>query len=169
MVPNLATGDQVAAWLTANRARHGTGTILWRVKDHFDHVHVEGLPKQRGIPPCAGGTPRQGDPSPGGGTGHWEFNPITGQNEWVGPIGDIFGQGPIGGVTDVVTAVPQFLGLLIKGETWIRVGLFVGGAGLLAGGLTVISKELAAPILREVGSVVGSLPGAGKLASAVVK
>lgn len=52
-IPRLADGDVVAAWLIAQR-RAGTlpiGTILWRVPDHFDHIHVEGSPKQTGTPP----------------------------------------------------------------------------------------------------------------------
>jgi len=35
------------------------GTILWasnRPSDHTDHIHVEGLPKQTGTPPCMGGS-----------------------------------------------------------------------------------------------------------------
>jgi hypothetical protein len=41
-------GDRLAGWF---RAELSVGTILWRVKDHFDHIHVEGLPKRTGIPP----------------------------------------------------------------------------------------------------------------------
>ncbi len=29
------------------------GTLLWRVPDHYTHIHAEGLPKMTGTPPCA--------------------------------------------------------------------------------------------------------------------
>lgn len=48
-----ALGDRIYAYLIAER-RKGTlpiGTILWRVKGHFDHLHVEGKPKKTGTPP----------------------------------------------------------------------------------------------------------------------
>lgn len=48
--------DQVHHWLIANRATMRLGTILWRVRDHYDHIHVEGLPKQIGTPPPVGGS-----------------------------------------------------------------------------------------------------------------
>lgn len=46
-------GDEILVWLRANRERFGLGTILWRVRRHYDHLHVEGSPKLRGLPPCA--------------------------------------------------------------------------------------------------------------------
>jgi len=33
-------------------------TVLWRVKNHFDHVHVDTWPTGFGLPPCAGGALR---------------------------------------------------------------------------------------------------------------
>jgi hypothetical protein len=50
-------GDQINAYLIQARAA-GTlpiGTILWWVPSHFDHIHVEGQPKQTGTPPQTGG------------------------------------------------------------------------------------------------------------------
>lgn len=49
-------GDQLVDYLrTEDRAgRLSVGTILWQVKDHFDHVHVEGDPKKTGVPPIPG-------------------------------------------------------------------------------------------------------------------
>lgn len=49
-------GDQLAAWLRAERAagRLPVGLILWRVRNHFGHLHIEGRPKMLGTPP--GGT-----------------------------------------------------------------------------------------------------------------
>lgn len=46
-------GDQLAAWLRAER-RAGNlpvGLILWRVRNHFGHLHIEGVPKMTGTPP----------------------------------------------------------------------------------------------------------------------
>lgn len=50
---SLAEGDALVRWLKAERdsGRLPIGTILWRVKDHFDHIHVEGKPKKTGTPP----------------------------------------------------------------------------------------------------------------------
>jgi hypothetical protein len=52
-IPRMADGDVLYSWLLQQR-RVGAlpiGTILWRVPDHFDHIHVEGTPKQTGTPP----------------------------------------------------------------------------------------------------------------------
>lgn len=35
-----ALGDQMKAWLEANKAMLGINHVLWKVKDHFDHIHV---------------------------------------------------------------------------------------------------------------------------------
>lgn len=35
-----ALGDRIHADLTANRERLGIRYMLWRVRDHFDHIHV---------------------------------------------------------------------------------------------------------------------------------
>lgn len=45
--------DEIADFLRG-RKRAGilpVGLILWRVANHFDHIHVEGEPKQTGTPP----------------------------------------------------------------------------------------------------------------------
>jgi hypothetical protein len=39
-----ALGDRVAAYVRAHKAELGVTTILWQVKDHFDHVHASLLP-----------------------------------------------------------------------------------------------------------------------------
>ena len=46
-------GDQLAAWLRAERraGRLPVGLILWRVRNHFGHLHIEGVPKMTGTPP----------------------------------------------------------------------------------------------------------------------
>jgi hypothetical protein len=56
-VKNLLMGDQVQSYLIQQRQskRLPIGLILWRVPDHFDHVHVEGIPKMMGTPPCSRG------------------------------------------------------------------------------------------------------------------
>lgn len=33
------------------------GTILWRRRDHYNHIHVEAVPKKMGIPPLPSGVP----------------------------------------------------------------------------------------------------------------
>lgn len=43
--------DLVAAWLDANRRRLNIRTLLWRVANHFDHIHVDFNPKRGGVPP----------------------------------------------------------------------------------------------------------------------
>lgn len=55
-VKDPTTGDRVHSYLAAKRLARALpiGTILWRVRNHFDHIHVEGVPKQTGTPPPAG-------------------------------------------------------------------------------------------------------------------
>lgn len=54
MVADLATGDRLRAWLRQNRLWLPVGTVLWRVPAHYDHLHIEGKPKRRGVPPVIG-------------------------------------------------------------------------------------------------------------------
>lgn len=41
---NGALGDRLAAYARVNKTRLGITTILWRVPDHFDHVHLSFAP-----------------------------------------------------------------------------------------------------------------------------
>ena len=52
-------GDLVADYLKRNRRKLGVGTILWRVRNHYDHIHVEALPKRRGVPPLSATKPTE--------------------------------------------------------------------------------------------------------------
>ena len=54
LYPRFAYLDRVYEWLKAKRDELPIGTVLWRVPAHFDHIHVEGLPKQYGSPPASG-------------------------------------------------------------------------------------------------------------------
>lgn len=62
-VANMAVGDDVAAWA---KRQAGVRNVLWRVPDHFDHVHVDFEPPWCGSPysdphPCGSGeSPGQG-------------------------------------------------------------------------------------------------------------
>lgn len=53
------TLDDVYAFLIAQRNRGVTfggrriGNVLWRVKNHYDHIHVELSPKFTGVPPLS--------------------------------------------------------------------------------------------------------------------
>ena len=40
-VPNLVYGDMVRRYLAGNRGRFNIRTLLWRVRSHYDHVHVD--------------------------------------------------------------------------------------------------------------------------------
>jgi hypothetical protein len=48
-----AKGDEIAAWLRANALALGIRTVLWWVKDHFDHIHVDYWPMGIGTPPLS--------------------------------------------------------------------------------------------------------------------
>ena len=45
--------DKISAWIHTQRATGSLpiGNSLWRVADHFDHIHYEGSPKFTGTPP----------------------------------------------------------------------------------------------------------------------
>jgi hypothetical protein len=47
-------GDQVYSFIREEYAEH-VKVILWRVKNHFDHVHVDPWPTGIATPPCKGG------------------------------------------------------------------------------------------------------------------
>lgn len=54
LYPRMAYLDHVYGWLMGKRDELPIGSILWRVPAHFDHIHLEGRPKQYGTPPAPG-------------------------------------------------------------------------------------------------------------------
>lgn len=50
--------DEVYRYLVANRYKFGIKVILWRVKDHFDHIHIDLWPTGVATPPCKKGADR---------------------------------------------------------------------------------------------------------------
>ncbi|MCL1599477.1 MAG: peptidoglycan-binding protein [Actinomycetia bacterium] len=50
--------DEVYAWIRTYFEELSIRTLIWRKKDHFNHIHIDGWPKGYGTPPCAGGTLR---------------------------------------------------------------------------------------------------------------
>ena len=127
---NQALGDLVYQYLVRNKTRFGLGTICWKSAGgcdpaaHKDHVHVEGLPKRRGTPPCAGGDQGRDEMNPG----RDSADPGGSQGEgW-----DPFGLGGIG----------EAIGVLFEVETWVRVLWFLGGAALTGYALVMFMREL---------------------------
>jgi hypothetical protein len=49
--------DRIAAFCRSDEMRPYVSQVLWRVPDHYDHVHVSGRPLRTGTPPCATGAP----------------------------------------------------------------------------------------------------------------
>lgn len=45
--------DEIARWLRQNAERLNILHVLWRVPDHFDHIHLDVGPARSGTPPCA--------------------------------------------------------------------------------------------------------------------
>ena len=69
--------DQVHAWIKTYQEELSIRTLIWRKRDHFNHIHIDGWPKGYGLPPCKGGSLRMqyndgrvvnGDPGPANGT-----------------------------------------------------------------------------------------------------
>lgn len=50
--------DVAAAHLRTHKTELGIKMILWRVKDHFNHIHVDMWPTGYSKPPCGGGHER---------------------------------------------------------------------------------------------------------------
>ncbi len=48
---STATLDMVAGFLRSNKAQLSVNNVLWRVRDHYDHCHVDFFPKGIGVPP----------------------------------------------------------------------------------------------------------------------
>jgi len=48
--------DEVNAFILAHFDELSIRTRLWRKKDHFNHIHIDGWPKRYGLPSCAGAT-----------------------------------------------------------------------------------------------------------------
>lgn len=62
---STATLDHVAAFLGSASMRSHVAQVLWRVPDHYTHIHVSGRPMRAGIPPCmeGGGVPSYETPT----------------------------------------------------------------------------------------------------------
>lgn len=54
-ISTMATGDRIYNALNIQRLNGNLpiGTMLWRVPDHYTHIHVQGLHTYTGTPPCA--------------------------------------------------------------------------------------------------------------------
>ncbi len=208
--------DNVAAWLTSNAEALKLKVLIWRERNHYDHIHVDFWPTGEGTPPGAGGTLqlREGSGAsinidgenysagdivrgdlvtdsaivgpPPINSALFEMTPDeagslgcatalrlgeelvgAGAQDWLDPdvraafkeriisCGsrptwlqglDTFIQTPGDATGMVVDAalgpIDEFVALLSKGETWIRIGQFVGGGALVIVALVVLSKEL---------------------------
>ncbi len=55
----IALLDVIAAFLRSAPMRPYVAQVLWRVPDHFDHIHVSGRPMFTGTPACAPGVHQQ--------------------------------------------------------------------------------------------------------------
>lgn len=51
------TLDEVAFWLQEHRDQLDIRVLLWRVKNHYDHIHIDFWPKGYGTPPCVNSLP----------------------------------------------------------------------------------------------------------------
>jgi hypothetical protein len=138
-----AQGDRIAAYLRSNGGSLNVGGVLWWVKDHYDHVHVEGMPKQTGTPPCAGGPKAALEKVPEG----------SGLPEWLqgAAAGSLFGvSGMIAGAltqaSSPLDVAKTGLAVLTSPETYLRILWVVGGVFTLGAGVLMVAKELGAPI-----------------------
>jgi len=148
MVPSLEYGDQVYRYATSHKAALGIGTVLWRVKAHYDHLHIEGANKQRGTPPAVSGTSVA--PVGGTATNSGIGNPIS-------AVGDA-----VSGVLDV----GQFLGKLMDPQNIIRVVWFQLGMLAVVGAVVIFAKELTG---LDPASLVGKMNPAGAVTSLIGK
>lgn len=48
--------DQVHAFIRTYFDELSIRTIIWRKKDHFNHIHIDPWPKGYGVPPCKSGS-----------------------------------------------------------------------------------------------------------------
>lgn len=53
--PDRAYGDKMAEFVRANAGALRIEHLLWQVRDHYDHIHVDFTPNFTGTPTCAGG------------------------------------------------------------------------------------------------------------------
>jgi hypothetical protein len=51
--------DAIAGYCRGESMRDVVAQVLWKVPDHWDHVHVSGRPMHTGLPACAGGEEEQ--------------------------------------------------------------------------------------------------------------
>ncbi len=120
------TLDMVAGFLRSNKGQLSINNILWQVRDHYDHVHVDFYPKGIGKPVCAGG--------PG---------IFTGEDTGGDPVGDPGGTGGadwgfLGGFVDVVTGRSE----TVPARRWyMRLAALLAGMLLVVLGLYVLAKD----------------------------
>jgi hypothetical protein len=55
MTPSLAYGDMVHSWVASRAGQFHLAHLLWRVPDHFNHIHADFWPQGVGNPRAGGG------------------------------------------------------------------------------------------------------------------
>ena len=149
-------GDRVYRYLVSNRTRLQLGTICWRnfggcdPDAHQDHIHVEGLPKRRGTPPCAGGSGGSGLSTDSGVVGavSTAIGSIPGLGVFLEPVfdrtiesgGDV--GSALGGVLEPVQVLAGTAASLFQVETWLRVLWFIAGTAATIGAVVLFLREL---------------------------
>ncbi len=117
-----AQGDQMKAYLEANKEALGIANVLWQVADHFDHIHVS---LKEGVSPALQEvTSGQGSPYSYDGPGGDRNNPMYTQNA-KDTGGEQLGK-------DIVSGVMEIFGF---GDLWkspLDFGLFKGFKGLMS-------------------------------------
>lgn len=124
--------DKIAVFL---RSMGGAGSLgvkyaAWRVRNHFDHMHLDFWPTGTGTPSCAGGSPAfvngtasnlnfgtDVPASPIDLMGDFSLKALPGQlvKALPGNIEDIGA-----GFGDTATAVGQFVAAFLNPKTWVR-------------------------------------------------
>ena len=56
---STAVLNEVHAYLNEHRGAFDIRVMLWWVKDHYDHIHIDFWPKGHNTPSCASGLPNQ--------------------------------------------------------------------------------------------------------------
>ena len=88
--------DTVAFWLDENSWDLSLWGLLWRVDDHYDHIHIDHEPRGDARPPCDGASMQSvyrdgvvvaGDPGPVNGI--YTGGAMYSLEEWVGTLRDV--------------------------------------------------------------------------------
>lgn len=158
--------ESLYQFLLTNRGILPIGTLCYKGRGgcttpHTTRLHVDGLPRMKGTPQCAGGTPISGAAPrmTGGGIrepGVGTLDKATRDRLMDEAFENTRGLFPVS-ISNPITSVVDFLQILTEPDTYLRALLLIGGTALVLMALAVLTAPQGLELLAQLPGGVGNL------------